>query len=287
MSNGKLKKELLFFIFAACAISWPAMLLWHIPQDQYGSPKAVLKAFEKISALFAFGPFISALGVTVIFRGWIGLKTVFKPFLKWRVGPVWYFWALFGTMIAQWAALGIWHLWTGQELKLPAAGEALRFWCMAVPVISLFIITEETGWRGFVLPRIQSFTHALTAGLGVGAIWSFWHTPLWIAIEHGLGQSVGGVILNLIIYFVSTMLFSVLMIWVFNSSGGSLLLMLLMHGSSNASLFLVMQTLNKSGVMDMTYKIFYCLTLLLFVVCIVIYYGPKNFLKYENIGYRT
>jgi uncharacterized transporter YbjL len=75
------------------------------------------------------------------------------------------------------------------------------------------------------------------------------------------------------------MLFSVLMIWVFNSSGGSLLLMLLMHGSTNASLFLVMQTLNKGGVMDMTYKISYNLTLLLFVVCIGIYYGPKKLSK--------
>lgn len=286
-NNGVQIKELLFFIFCACAISWPMMLLWQIPAGQEGNPKAILDAFEKVSFFFAFGPLLSAAGVTLVFRRWAGLKQLFRPYLKWRVGLFWYFWALLGAGIAPWAGFVIYSLLAGPKSKPPEFAEALRFWCMATPIISLLVITEETGWRGFVLPRILTFGNALAAGMVMGAVWSFWHTPLWIAVEHGLGQRAGMVAVNLVICYAMTMLLSVVMTWVYNGSGGSLLLMLFMHGSGNASLFMVMQALDTGGVMNMTYKISYTLALLLFAACVVICYGPKTLSNRDEVILKT
>jgi hypothetical protein len=90
------RRDLLAFFLTAFAISWSAMLLWHVPADSQGDKQdQVLKAFERVSFFYAFGPFLSAVGVSLLFYGRPGLKSLFKPVLKWRVGCVWYAWALF------------------------------------------------------------------------------------------------------------------------------------------------------------------------------------------------
>jgi membrane protease YdiL (CAAX protease family) len=38
---------------------------------------------------------------------------------------------------------------------------------------------EETGWRGFALPRLQARTSPLLAALIIGFFWASWHFPFW------------------------------------------------------------------------------------------------------------
>ena len=38
-------------------------------------------------------------------------------------------------------------------------------------------INEESGWRGFALPRFQARYSMIVAGLMVAYLWSFWHLP--------------------------------------------------------------------------------------------------------------
>src|SRR5688500_12130455 len=38
---------------------------------------------------------------------------------------------------------------------------------------------EETGWRGFALPHMQTRLGPLAASLVLGLLWAFWHVPLW------------------------------------------------------------------------------------------------------------
>lgn len=40
---------------------------------------------------------------------------------------------------------------------------------------------EEAGWRGFALPRMQSFTSPLVACLILNVFWPLWHLFLWMA----------------------------------------------------------------------------------------------------------
>jgi membrane protease YdiL (CAAX protease family) len=94
-----------------------------------------------------------------------------------------------------------------------------------VPVALVFAfpntLGEELGWRGFALPRLQAKYNALVSSTILGLFWGFWHIPLWIAF----GQTR----LPLFIDVVSMVQLAILYTWVYNSTGGSLLLVWLFH----------------------------------------------------------
>jgi membrane protease YdiL (CAAX protease family) len=63
-----------------------------------------------------------------------------------------------------------------------SASDALVYLLYGIP---LFLLTEEAGWRGAVLPRLQFRSNALAASLLLGAIWSIWHLPILAIPEEG------------------------------------------------------------------------------------------------------
>ncbi|MBG0818158.1 CPBP family intramembrane glutamic endopeptidase [Planomonospora sp. ID82291] len=85
---------------------------------------------------------------------------------------------------------------------------------------------EEVGWRGFALPHLQAGRPALRSSMIVAAIWAGWHLPLfWISA--GLRDMPA---LGLIGWAVSIVTGSVVCTWLYNGSGGSLLVLALFHG---------------------------------------------------------
>ena len=44
--------------------------------------------------------------------------------------------------------------------------------------IGLFLLTEEAGWTGVLLPRLQTRMRPLSASLVLGLVWGLWHLPL-------------------------------------------------------------------------------------------------------------
>jgi uncharacterized protein len=277
-------KQLVLFFIIACVLSWSAMFLWNVPKNA-NDPKDIINAFERVSFFYAFGPFLSAVGVTIFFRRLAGIKSLFKPVVKWRVGWVCYFWALAAPVLVQLLSLCLWNLWNGNGLKIPSFVDAVKMWLIATPIISIFIITEETGWRGFALQRFQSFSSALSASLILGLLWSLWHYPLEIAVECAYGEPTARIILSLFVFTTVTMLFAVLMTWIFNSSGGSLLLMMLMHGSCNSSLFNVLTALDSGGRYILSFRICYMIALLFAVSLLLLIYGAANLSKADKVTF--
>ena len=88
-------------------------------------------------------------------------------------------------------------------------------------------INEESGWRGFAIPRLQARYPVIVAGLIVGYLWAFWHLPYDI----GEGVPTSWLLQNRLFW---TPLMGVLMTWLYNRTNGSLLAPALFHPAMNA-----------------------------------------------------
>jgi len=89
---------------------------------------------------------------------------------------------------------------------------------------------EEIGWRGFALPHLQRRYSALVSSLIIGLAWAFWHFPNFvIPSDHPPWW-------HLLAFVLLTMAFSVLFTWAYNSTGGSLFAVVVLHGATYTAL---------------------------------------------------
>ena len=143
------------------------------------------------------------------------------------VRPVWSLVALFVYPLSVFAAFAL----TGSQLDAqPAARLAIEPALLVVTLGFVLIfgpISEEPGWRGFALPRLQERYGALGASLGIGAVWAVWHYPLFLT---GQARNLTG---NFALYAVVVCALSVLLTWLYNATGGSVLLAMLFHANVN------------------------------------------------------
>ncbi len=95
--------------------------------------------------------------------------------------------------------------------------------------IFTFGLGEETGWRGFLLPRLQGKYSALTSSLIVGIIWAGWHSPMFLCNENlrSLGPT------GAIFWVIGLMFGATFLTWLYNSSRGNILMTALWHGTYN------------------------------------------------------
>jgi membrane protease YdiL (CAAX protease family) len=89
---------------------------------------------------------------------------------------------------------------------------------------------EETGWRGFVLPRLQARTSPLLAALIIGVFWATWHFPFWQA----QGQPIMAVEFLATMY-IGHILASMLIVWICNRAKGSILVAGFAHAALNTA----------------------------------------------------
>lgn len=87
---------------------------------------------------------------------------------------------------------------------------------------------EEIGWRGFVLPQLQSEMSALKASIVLSVFWAVWHWPLFFYPLSGYYQMD---IFGVAGWLFSLLLGSILFTCFFNSSYGSVLVCAVFHGT--------------------------------------------------------
>jgi uncharacterized protein len=204
------------FFVLAFVLAW-----WSWPLDRFDIwPR---QAFHAIGALLA------ALIVIAVAEGRPGFRDLGRRMIRWRVP--WYFYAFaillpllvrFGVTLVndpppvQWSELawGSFALWFLIRLVNPLDGP----------------LAEEPSWRGFAVPRLQERRSPLASAAILGVLVALWHLPL-------LGDTgPAGLVTTFVITFVY--------VWLFNRTGGSVLLVLLFHSAQG---FITMRDLGYTG----------------------------------------
>jgi len=73
-------------------------------------------------------------------------------------------------------------------------------------------------------------------------IWGFYHLPLFFTGQEFRSPSI------LVPFIISTIALSVILTWVYNSTGGSLLMVVLLHAGANLPLTLLLEPLGSRAV---------------------------------------
>jgi uncharacterized protein len=179
------------------------------------------------TSFFPGGPLVAALVVIAVAEGGPGFRELGSRLVRWRVGWVWYAVAL-GLPVVLVLATG----WVTSWLGAPAPDLSAVVWADVVLVLALRLVNpldsamgEEPGFRGYALPHLQDRLSPLAGATVLGVLTAGWHLPL--VLQGSLGW----------IGLPSTVVITFLYVWLFNRTGGSLLMPLLFHASQGAFTF--------------------------------------------------
>jgi uncharacterized protein len=210
-------------------------------------------------------PSTVAIVLVAVIHGRRGVRRLLGRLLKWRVGLRWYVVVLILPLLAP-LALGV---------SILLGGPAPIVDVSVIAVLSMFVFSifpgsalgEELGWRGFALPHLQDRHSALVATLILGPIWGSWHLPLWLT-----GNESHPLIL-FPAFVLTVMALSVLLTWIYNSTGGSLLLVVLLHATANLPVTVLIAPLG----IDMIQPFLIFTSLLVIAAAVVIVFaGPAD-----------
>lgn len=200
--------RLLAFFILAYAIawsSWPLYAAGLMPRVEF----------------LPVAPLAAAVIVIALAEGRHGFRVWSRRLVRWRVGWVWYAVALLLPALLV--------LVTGYvNIALGASAPRLTdlSWSGLLTVFAIRLVNpldgplgEEPGFRGYALPLLQATRPPLVSAAILGVLVALWHLPLVLFT----GLSPMGLPTTFIITF--------LYVWLFNRTGGSVLLTYLFHNS--------------------------------------------------------
>jgi uncharacterized protein len=215
------------FFVLAYAFTWS----WWIPiavRGQIVQPGRLPTHFPGL-----VGPALAALVVTAVSDGVPGLRELLSRLVRWRIGG-WLAFALLSP-IALWLLAAL--VLAIQGTAVPPLSDfgvfpGLPATTFVVVFLAEFLINgygEETGWRGFALPRLQRRHSALVATLILAPLWAGWHLPmLWVnAGMRGMSPAM------MAGFVVGITCGAIVLTWLYLRSGQSVLATALWHASYN------------------------------------------------------
>ena len=248
------RHPLISFFVLAYALSWWPWILY-----AFGLSPAPIASF---------GPFLAALVVLAITQGKSGIGGLLRRMVRWRVGIRWYAVALLLPVGIALAATALNVLLGAQA---PSAAD-LGGWTGLFSTFAFVLLIpgvggtwEEPGWRGFALPRLQAGRSALVASLILGAVWALWHLPLVVAT----GQMGGWDIVTILAW-------TLVLTWVYNGTGGSVLIVMLFHAMFNTVSGSFISPLAFSGADSVRQSWLLAAVWCAVAVAVVMWAGPKH-----------
>jgi membrane protease YdiL (CAAX protease family) len=220
------KRPLVAFFTLTCAVTW---VCWAIGGALLRRGALVGTALSTLVTpaflLGTFAPSLVALALTARADGRAAAGDLFGRVFKWDVGARWYVFAASYMVVVKLTAaaihrvaMGAWPRFGTESWFVMAAALLISTWAQA---------GEEIGWRGYALPRLSSRLGLGPASVVLGVIWACWHLPLFfMPAGDTFGQSFP-------LYLLQVMAMSVAMAWLYWRTGGSLLLVMLLHAAAN------------------------------------------------------
>ena len=206
------------------------------------------------------------LSVSILF----GLIALFGP----AAGAVVVSWAD-GSLIELRKRIGSWRsprsLLVALAIPFAITAAAAVLWTIAghgapglgsVSVLEILIfglvIGEETGWRGFLLPRLRGHMSLPAAGIVSGIVWSLWHLPIYLQPGQGL------VAFAAFTWWVIP--FALAMAFVVERARFSILVATVMHGAGNIAIPILLPGVDRTWTLVATGTLY-----LLLAVAVVIH----------------
>src|SRR5918998_3804835 len=234
------------FLIMAFAFGWGGMLPLLLSENGPVTVIPIELPWMPFAAILSiFGLALPAFLVTAATDGQEGVRELLGRIFRWRVRVHWYLLALFGLLLAtvlgaipffglapieelaqKWELLFTLYLWGG-------------LWGVLVPVV-LVNLWEETGWTGFMQHTLQERHNPLLASLIVAPFFALIHLPAYFVSGWlgGKDASLGdfpSVLLQVGITAVFAIFLRVLIMWLYNSSARSVLIVALFHSAFNAT----------------------------------------------------
>jgi membrane protease YdiL (CAAX protease family) len=183
-----------------------------------------LTGFHPLYILAVAAPTLAATMLTLAWEGWSGLRGLWASLTRWRFGFQWYVFALVVIPVLGWLTSRV----AGADPKYDLSTPTL----VAAALLNLLIgpLGEELGWRGYALPRLLRRFNPCAASLILGAIWGLWHLPSFFVSSQVQAD------LSLPIFLVGALCLSIIATWLFQHTGGSVLITVVLHYAVNFSL---------------------------------------------------
>ena len=238
------RHPLIAFFVLADGMSWLAWLPYVLSRNGLGllpfSFPELLGTTQLLGVLPGayLGPVTAAFLVTALTEGRQGLRAWRGRLLRFRVSWKWWVGVALVVPLSILAATFV----------LPGAGNAFVLASPLIllaypPMLLLQVVTtalaEEPGWRDFALPRLQRRHGPLLGTVILGLLWGGWHLPLFLTAWGGFPQAAW---YQPILFVAGCVPLSIVMTWVFNRTGQSVPLIMLLHAGINSTYTLLWPT---------------------------------------------
>jgi len=226
------------------AISWGGVLILGAPHGMPTTSEQFKKLWPIVFLPYFLGPSIASILLTCLVYGKAGFREFLSRLLRWRVGARWYAIAILTAPLL--ATVILLTLSLTSPVFLPSILNTTDKVGLIVSGIVVGLLfggfLEEIGWTGFAVPGLRRNYGIFTTGLIVGFLWGGWHV---LPTYWGSGDSSGVLSLSLLLppclFYVGALpVYRVLMVWVYDRTGKSLLVAILMHASLTTSTLFIL-----------------------------------------------
>lgn len=177
----------------------------------------------------AIGPTIAALVTTHLFYGKQGIRKLLSK-LKFQIpnqqtilltlSPIFFF--IIGLLIFRVIKSDYYNFEHFARLNWSSINPFI-IWLLPLLTYSIF---EEIGWRGFLLPHLQTQFSAWTSTVILTVIWALWHLPFFFyRFDFSIGIAIG--------FFFGMFVGAIILTSIYNTSRGFIIPAIIFHFLNN------------------------------------------------------